>query len=322
MILILLIICIVLFIFYYNNKNEQFEITQDIILPKSHINYNNTNDYLNKILNDTFFSYCQYHKDYIDVLNAFNDYDGLSPHDKQLFNINNIPVTIEKDIRNNQELLKINSIIKNFINELNAKIKNNQISSSFNSINGWNNKYTQDYNDPFKNYMTYLGLPPSLYNEEIKGTDIKLKKYFNISKYSTESEIKYICYILITRELSDDDLLIKVTFILDKSLPKNILIENIDVIGVLSHRKVSSEYSDINQFYNFESLNENNMVDTSNLMNELAYKQLIRQKLANEQIENLNEIDKETHNNINPYEYQSYKNTRTIYNDILGTKSF
>lgn len=302
---------------------EHFEIMDgsESVVPLS--KFNNNSEYLNNVLNDQFFTSCQFHKDYIDVLNAFNDYDGLSPHDKQLFNINNIPVEINKNVKGSQEVAKIYQMINNFIKEINDKIVDSQQASNHYTANGWNLKYEQDNsNDPFRKFRRSLDLPESLYNDEVKGTKISLNKFFGITKYTTEQEMKYIVHILLNRELADDSLLVKVSFVINKKQPNNVIIENIDVIGVISTRKVAAEYSEVNKFYNFDSLDENNMINTGDLMNELAYKHLIRQKLANEQIDNLDENDRIMHNHINPYDYQSYKNTRTIYNDIQGEKKF
>lgn len=324
LLILIIIILVFILIHYINiNKNETFEITDETENVVSQNNtYNNNDQYLNSVLNDKFFTPCQYHKDYIDVLNAFNDYDGISPHDKQLFNINNIPVQIDKHIKNNTEINKVGLMVDNFIDEINEKIIDIQNDTSHYTTNGWNNKYEQKYEDPFRKFRKYLGLPETLYNDEVKGTKIYLHKYFNIIKYETEQEIKYLVHIIIKRDMSDDMLLVKVSFIIDKTNPRNVIIENIDVVGCISNRVVSPEYAEVNKFYNFDSLNENNMLDIGNVMNELAYKHLIRQKLANEQIDNLDENDRIMHNHINPYDYQSYKNTRTIYNDIQGEKKF
>lgn len=306
-----------------NQKStEHFEIMDEMnnVIPPIN-KYNNNSEYLNNVLSDQFFTSCHFHKDYVDVINAFNDYDGLSPHDKQLFNINNIPVEIYKNIKGSVEVSKVYQMVNNFIKELNEKIINNQQVSNHYTANGWNLKYEQDNsNDPFRKFRRNLGLPETLYNDEVKGTKITLNKFFNITKYATEQEMKYIVHIILDRELADDSLLIKVSFVINKKQPNNVIIENINIIGVISTRKVSAEYAEVNKFYNFDSLDENNMINTGDLMNELAYKHLIRQKLANEQIDNLDENDRIMHNNINPYDYQSYKNTRTIYNDILGSE--
>ncbi len=325
-VLILIIIILLIILIHYINLNKQsesFEITdetENVISTQD--KFNNNNYYLNSGINDRFFTPCKFHNDYIDVLNALNKYDGISPHDKQLFNINNIPVTIDKNIKNNEEINKVGLMIDNFIDELNEKIVNIQNETSHYTTNGWNNKYEQTYEDPFRKFRKSLGLPETLYNDEVKGTKIYLHKFFNIDKYQTEQEIKYIVHVIIKRDMSDDALLLKISFVIDKSNPTNVIIENIDIVGSISNRVISQEYADVNNFYNFESLNENNMVNIGNVMNELAYKHLIRQKLANEQIENLEENDRIMHNSINPYDYQSYKNTRTIYNDILGDKKF
>ena len=302
---------------------EHFEIMDEMdnVVPLD--KFNNNSEYINTILTDKFFTDCQFHKDYVDVINAFNDYDGLSPHDKQLFNINNIPVEINKNIKGSKEVSKVYQMVNNFIKELNDKIKNNQQKTNYYTANGWNLKYEQDNsNDPFRKFRRNLGLPETLYNDEVKGTKITLNKFFNIIKYATEQEMRYIVHIILSRELADDSLVVKVSFVINKKQPKNVIIENIDVIGCISTRKVAAEYAEVNKFYNFDALDENNMINTGDLMNELAYKHLIRQKLANEQIDNLDENDRIMHSSIDPYDYQSYKNTRTIYNDIQGEKKF
>ena len=49
---------------------------------------------------------------------------------------------------------------------------------------------------------------------------------------------------------------------------------------------------------------------------------MIREKLMQEQIDNLHPDDKDAHMYIKPEDYESYKTTQTIYDDILGDEKF
>lgn len=314
-----------------NNKlsNENTIDTKKNSEIKEHLDINITNKKnkyvkidLNDVINDKCFIDTRFHKDYIDVINAFNDWDGLSPHNKQLFNINNIPIVTNKNV-DNATINKVGKLLKDFVKTLNNNIKKS--SSSYNAIeiNGWNKLYyQQEYEDGFKKVQRSLGLPEDLYNSSVKGTRIYLYQYFNITIYKNDYEQKIVVNVVLSRKMTKDLMLLKLSFIENFRMPGNIIIENIDIIGFMTIKKVSLEYAGVNNFYNFDNLEDNNIIDQHNILDELAYKNAIRNQLMQEQIDNLDENDKLTHNNINPYQYQSYKNTRTIQQDMLADKIF
>lgn len=320
-IIIILVVIIVLIIInrMKNRNNKTFD--NEVIKTNNHSTlYDKYKKYnINKVVNDQFFTTTQFHQDYIDVINSFNDYDGIAPHAKQLFNINNVPVIIKKNV----DVDKVGQMVNDFIIEINKKIKQNSSIYDNATVDNWRNiKYKQKYKDGFQEVQKSLGLPETLYNDPIKETRVYLIQYSDITRYATENEMRYVVYVILGRELSRDQMLVKVNFIEDYKMPRNIIIENIDIIGFIAVRAVGLQYVDINNYYNFDSLEDNNMIDINKLMNELEYKRQIKTQLMQERIGDLHPDDKYTHMQIEPNKYQSFKNTRTIYEDIYGEKHF
>jgi hypothetical protein len=317
-IFVVIVVLIAIFLLYKLNKKnniDNFDVIDNVV------NEFTDNEVLNKyensnkeIINNEYFNATQYHGDYLDVINAFNT---LSPNNKQIFNINNDFCKTTKNV----DVEKVGVIVDDFIKELQEHIANNNISKE--NVTSWQTVLPrQKYNDGFEKVRKSLGLPEKLYNDNVVNTKIYLVEYSDIVKYETNNEVKYSTYILIGRKQSKDKIFIKVSFMYDKKLPNNIIIENINILGYISKRGTDKMYEDINNYYNFDNLDENNMLKTDNIMEELEYKYKIREKLMQEQVENMHPDDKYTHMSIDPYKYDSYKETQTIYKDIYGDKKF
>jgi len=71
---------------------------------------------------DPNFIEAMFHSDYMDVITSFNN---LSPNQRQIFNINNVPCKVTKD----SDITKVGEIIGDFIESLNDDIQE----CSFNS---------------------------------------------------------------------------------------------------------------------------------------------------------------------------------------------
>ena len=95
-----------------------------------------------------------------------------------------------------------------------------------------------------------------------------------------------------------------------------ILIDDITIIGIDNNRPLKQSYSDMNNYYNYKSLNTSNLISSSDILDELELKHNIREKVMQQSINNLHPEDKFMHMRINPYNYNGYKTTRTLYDDI------
>ena len=333
-IIIFIIVLIILYLVYQNlNKKENFNLEiidydQSFDKLPLYVKINKKCDTnvcpniykkkaINEIVNNRFFTNEQYNLDYVDVLDIFSSYIRTSPHEQDLYEYDNIPVSIN----NNSNVCKICDIVYKFIKQINDKIlyhkNNNQL------YNDWAfNDVKHDYDDGFKKVQRILGLPEDLYNKSVSGTKLILLQASDIKTYNAVKYTMYEVYVVLARELSKDKMVVKFKFIQKKNCKDNIIIDTIDIIGFIHDSVTTSTYEKINNYYNFEGLNDNNMLNTHNILKELELKNKEKQQLMQEQIENLDVNDLYTHMNIDPDQYQCYKNTRTIQDDMLGTKNF
>jgi hypothetical protein len=313
-IIAIVVILTIIYIIIKNKKitNYKFQINN----KKKEYNLNKYKKYsIDQMVNDEYFNATQFHYDYVDVIDAFND---IAPNNKQLFNINNVPCITTKNV----DVEIVEEIVNNFIEELKENIVNNIYVVRENTLSWQSSLPRQKYTDGFEKVQKGLGLPEKLYNDNVLKTKIYLIEFSDIVKYETEIEVKYTTYVLIGRDKSKDKIFIKVSFMYDKKQPKSIIIENINILGYTSKNGTNNMYADVNNYYNFDSLDDNNMLNSEDIMKELEYKYKIREKLMQEQVDNMHPDDKYTHMNIDPYQYDSYKEIQTIYEDVYGEKYF
>lgn len=257
-----------------------------------------------------------FNMDYIDIN---EEYNNLTQNNKVIFNNDEIEYTISTNIDEEEKYI-IDKMVKDFIDNINNRLTG--INIDFNNISIWKNTSRQEYEDGFEKVRKELGIPEKLYNEGIKGTKINLIEYSNITKYETDKEVKYIVDVKIGRDKSKIEQIIKIHFTFKKNDIKNVVIEKINILGYVSKVYVKQVYQDINNYYDFKNLDDNNLFDSKNIIKELDTKYMIREKLMQEQIDNLHPDDKDAHMYINPEEYESYKTTQTIYDDILEDEKF
>ena len=334
-IIIITIIIILIIIIIKRNKKEKFDeinytknkkITyKDLYGHYFNIPKKNNVDKINYIV-DKYIDKKHY-EDEIENNNLFNmdyidvneEYNNLTQNNKIIFNNDELEYTINTNIDKEDKFI-VNRMIKDFIENVNNKLTG--INIDFSNISIWKNTARQEYNDGFEKVRKNLGLPEKLYNEGIKGTKIILLEYSNITKYETDDEVKYIVDIKIGREKSKIEQIIKIHFTFKKNDVKNVIIERINILGYVSKIYTKQIYQDINNYYDFKNLDDNNLFDSKNIIKELDTKYMIREKLMQEQIDNLHPDDKDAHMYIKPEDYESYKTTQTIYDDILGNEKF
>ena len=147
-----------------------------------------------------------------------------------------------------------------------------------------------------------MGLPKSIYNDPASRAPIKLLAIDKVDKYENDEEIKYDVKMFLQKINSDDQMLVSVSFVLPKAqiderkffenheeeiknsdngivykcknsnFNNTVLIEMIFIIGFMTRDKQDKEGARYEDFYNFDGLNEDNIMDPETIMFELQKK--------------------------------------------------
>lgn len=342
--LILIIILLIIVIFYLLYKQENFylvdkikslfsndEIKNDIVInnfddPLSNDEYvKEINDIsLMKELNpkskyiknkdNVIFSNNLFHPDYVDVINIINKMTNTP--NNILFNQDNKKTEIKKG--ENDKL--INDIIEKFIDNINDKMANEpKTEKELLKLNRWDNEpellSDLKYNDGFEMVRSSLGLPKKLYNSSVYGNNIELVDYSNIiiEQVIDSDEKEYSIDITIKRNGSRDKMMFKFKFII---LNNKIIIDDVNIIGFENDREILPEYKEVNKFYDFKNLNKHNITPVGDILSSMKDKYGVKEKMMQDNIDNLHPEDKLMNMRINPYQYEATKATRTYYDDI------
>lgn len=317
--IVILILILLLLLFNRTNKNhskvEKIKI-DDIDEPDA-----SARKLIPQILNPNFIE-AQFHQDYMDVITSFNN---IAPNQRQIFNINNVPCKVTKNADKNI----VGEIVRNFINELNADIsKNVPLVHTANS--GWDELLPEHCGESgWEKQMKSLGLPTSLYNKPKLRTHVKLANFSNITKYETENEVKYTCCVTIAKKHVNDDLVIKISFVLPKNgTTKNndngyaVILEEIFVLGFSTRQGLGTDRSPLDDYYYFDSLEKNNMLSGKQISRELMNKYDTRQKVMQERINGMEvDVQEKYDETPSPIEYDSYKLTNTIFDDMNNNEN-
>ena len=341
--LILLLIIIFIFLLMYryrniisfsNNRNiddikEQFD---DGCLDNSDDNY-----YIDELVKDTkedidrkinhVFVEAQYHDDYRDTITAFNN---VAPSQKQIFNQGNMPIEFTNPDPND-----VKKLIKDFIRAVNKNLS--QIPEYRISTTGWDEPLADPglrVKSGWKKHMEGLGLPSSLYPDPAKKAKIILLAVDHIEKYETEDEVKYVCYLFLKKTNTKVQLVIKVSYVMskrdinadrnffDKEFKPdetNVIIEEIFILGYLTIDGINKYGSAPDQFYNFNGLDKQEILDGKTIIKELRQKYRQRAKDMNNFTSSLDNEDKVAHMGVpSMANYKSYLNTYTINEDLLN----
>lgn len=256
---------------------------------------------------------------YVDVINAFNN---LAPNQRQIFNINNVPCKVSTDY----DETEVDDMLSSFVDSVNNDIKNNVM--SVHSVNsGWDEQvFEPTVKSGWDKVQESLGLPSSLYVKPPVKTHVKLIDYDNIVVYETENEIKYVMKIILAKEQIPEKLVIKAAFVLVKGVKDrerqhfttSVVIENIDVMGFLTSQGMGLDHQELDDFYNFDSLERNNMISGTTVANELMHKYNMRRKVMQERIDNSDsDVQEKYATSPSPADYATYKGTVNILDDMF-----
>lgn len=293
-----------------------------------------------------FFLDVQFHNNYRDTITAFND---IAPAQKLIFNQASLPATYTNPNPDNKEVV---NIVNNFIKEVNRDVQKH-ISDYRTSNTGWD-EYTPDKRmDGWEKQMQDLGLPPSLYSDPAKRSEIKLIKIDNVDKFVTEFQTKYDIVMIVQKPNVEDQMVVKMSFVKDnlninkerqffdkinddydkesgiskkhkkKNDELNMVIEEIFVVGFLTDEGLSNEQPNVNNldFYNFKGLEANDISDGKQITKELVRKFRLRDNDRDEFVANLDPQTQKFRNELPDIsDYKSYKCTRSIFDDLNGKK--
>ena len=219
--IIIIVALVILFLtaimkFWPSQSTETFAISDNIIFKenlsvKKHHKYKqNSYKKENKLYDNKVNEFIidqQFHNDYRDTLNAFII---MSPS-KRLFNPADLPVTTDENVK----FEEIKDIVESFIKEVNNNVKTN-VSNNL-GLTGWfDYEPVEKGEDGWEKQNKRVGIPGSVYNERAKKAPIKLINIEDITKETTEDEIRYIVYMVVQKQNVDDQMDVRVNFVINK----------------------------------------------------------------------------------------------------------
>jgi hypothetical protein len=228
----------------------------------------------NKEVINPHFLEMQYHQDYRDTMNAFN---LIVPNQRQIFNRGDLPIlTMEKPTNT-----EIKTLVTSFIKEVNKTLKYS-VGDSYGLTNWDDNLPEKKYKSGWDKQQEALGLPCSVYTDPAPKAPIKLIKMDHAEKYETEDELKYLIFMIIQKKNVDDQLVVKVSFVVDKrdwnldreffnkkknTYETSVKIEDVAIVGFTTKNKFG-KVSSREDFYNFkQSANSNDLdIATNTIM--------------------------------------------------------
>jgi len=266
-----------------------------------------------------------FHNDYRDVITAFRD---IVPTQSQLFNLPNAPVKYTS--ANKDEAKKI---LVGFIKNLNMYIKSN-VSAVRHASSGWDDAIADpNVESGWDRVQRQLGNKP-IHKKPLGPTEVKLISVEKVDKFETEDETKYDCLIVIQKNKAKDQMLVKISFVIDKSGLFNednffksekvnliITVEEIAIEGFLSDNGQDSttlyENTKEKLFAFDQSMEQNGMTDPKDIQRELLKHHRLREKEMNYRNSLLDEHGRDFHRNLPQVtEFENIKNTRTIFEDM------
>lgn len=299
----------------YISSREEYEKNLDNLIKATH------KKRTKNIKPNGSFLDVQFHNDYRDLLTAINN---VAPDQKQIFNMGNIPVKTHVPKENNHEVKRL---VHEFMREINSNIKN-EVTDTLNPNSGWDELMpNKNEKSGWEKTQEALGLPSSVYNQPAGKSKMRLVKIDSVIKQETDTEIKYICKLIIKKKNVNDQVILRVSFVIHKqnvderklfedvhcNLNKidnirfdqpgveanatsyaNVIIEEIFIVGFLTSSHVDA-IDAVNQVenneYDFSRMENNEMTSNSSIMKQLQYAYM---KRANEANKFDQAMDKET----------------------------
>jgi hypothetical protein len=302
--IVIIIILVLFFIFLSNNgkcgKKRTEKLSSKFSKIERQANMGNDQSYLDKLLEYTkninstnysvlpYFVEMQFHNDYKDVITAF---DIICESGRPVFNRSSEPVKFTP-LENKQG----DQMVEVFINQLNIVMKD-KIKDIVSMENGWQNiQENPSVESGWEKQMKKLGVPSNIYDKGTKKAVIRLIKVDKVDMFETDSQIKYDIYCIIQKDGSYDQMVIKVGFIMDRNdmnedrnffndnntVDLNVHVESIFVVGYMTNHSYGSQNKNVRQdFYTFENIEKNGMMDDAEVIKQLKKKYLDYQIQSN-----------------------------------------
>lgn len=270
-----------------NDKFDDDDVDDDLLYKAINASVNtNTNTNIKTNVNNTaqinvlpYFVEMQFHNDYKDVITAF---DVMIETGRQIFNRSNLPVSVKE--LNSADSTKMANI---FIEQLNDVLKR-KINNYADVENGWKNiQENKQIESGWEKQMTKLGLPPNIYDKGANKSKIILIRIDKFVMSTTDSQTRYDIFMIIQKNNSYDQMVLKVSFVTDredmntdrnffrddKTIDLNVHMEDIFVIGFMTNHSYGSNNVSMRQdFYNFENVEKDGMMDQAEIMKQLKKK--------------------------------------------------
>lgn len=305
----IILACLIIYIVYSIIRNPQLdnfddtennEYVSDYIKPKNK-KYSKNGIVKPYLLQSQFSNY------YRDVITAFNN---MVPSDKQIFNLDNIPLDYSEP-----RFSELDELINKFIEEINDNINKN-VNGYLTKNNGWDEPLKQqEIKSGWDKVQESLGLKGSIYKESIPNGNVKFVILQKLQKYETNEQIKYKAVIVITKKKAPEQMLVTVSFVINKNEDSDVVIESIFIDGYLSNNGSNLSSDTKETEYCFDSMERNNMTSINHVKNKIVEKKIIQEK-------NLHNKNKEFDNPIfsnelpSPNEYDGYNTTLSITKDL------
>jgi len=267
----------------YKTKTERFMNTDTDLHNTAYVN--------------SEFVEVQYNKDYNDTINAI---DNLTTQ-KELFNESCLPVV---DTKPDKKIVK--QLIEWFIDKMNYEIKHN-VKEHITKNSGWTEMgILPNIKSGSEKQLEYLGIP-QLYNEPANKMEVKLISIDKAEQYSTETQIRFIVYIVIQKLNVREQMVLKILFFMERDVDDkhnfftkelqnktnhSVKIEQIFVLGYLtgSTKKIKSDNSDYNV------LQKSGVTDQKTIIKIMLEKQKEREKEATHFLDAVDDETREIHN--------------------------
>jgi hypothetical protein len=290
-----------------------------------------------RIKDSYHFTEMQYHPEYMDLLSVITNIS----EQKQLFNRSDKPVENTKPNKN-----KTKKLLENFIDTVNDNIVN--ICNTEGKLTGWDkHDKLKSMKSGWDKHMEQLGLPSSVYSEcknNIK-SELKLLEIHSTYALETDCDMRITCIILCKKKGVHDKVLMRVnfwidnndinndreffkdnndTYSIDNDDGLNIVIEDIFILGyfVRDPRGNDKFSKNRDKFYHFDNIEKDGMIDQKQVLEQLMKKQKERANEISTRICSLGKEDEKANKIPHLSEYNSYKNTRTIFDDIDNKEEF
>jgi len=284
----------------------------------------------------TEFIETQYHKDYNDTITAIHN---LTPQ-KELFNMGFLPVKeVDPDPGNIKELVKL------FVQKVNDEV-DHRVSEFLHVNSGWNDQgKRKKIKSGFEEQMEELGLPGDLYTQPADKARVRLIAIENAEQHMTDDQIRFIAHIVVQKKNVKDQMVLKVQFFMeredlksggdardkffDKSLENHhkdqlkhaqgldnlVIIEQVFTVGFLSDTGRGKTRMD--KFHEYKDIkNRDGIIDQYKVLQIMKKKHAERSRELSSFLCSVDDETKELHDVPGIGDFEAYKNTRTIMDDL------